>query len=87
MTSEGSQTITQHETIGRPWPATAAHADDRGWELDESHPHYEEPLHIDNGGLMLFVQYQEPTTGGRPIYERRFNITTRKRIEENNVEG
>ena len=53
---------------------------------DESHPHYEEPLHTDNGGLMLFVQYQGPTTGGRPIYEGRVNMTARKRIEEENVE-
>ena len=97
--------MTQHETTGRHWPATAVHTDERGWELlrwpgqwskmmvhpdhrapDESHPHYEEPLHTDNGGLMLFVQYQGPTTGGRPIYEGRFNMTARKRIEEENVE-
>ena len=47
---------------------------------------YEDPLHTDTGGLMLFVQYQGPTTGGRPIYEGRFNMTARKRIEEENVE-
>ena len=152
MTSEGSQTITQHETIGRHWPATAVHADELGWELfrwpgrwskmmvhpttehptnpnaglvryepgshhpfhkhefaqvwyilegefrigERTHgpgtmlfypdPHHEEPLHTDNGGLMLFVQYQGPTTGGRPIYEGRFNMTARNRIEEENVE-
>ena len=28
-----------------------------------------------------------PTTGGRPIYEGRFNMTARKRIEEENVEA
>ena len=49
-------------------------------------PHFEEPLQTDTGGLMLFVQYQGPTTGGRPIYEGRFNMTARKRIEEENVE-
>jgi hypothetical protein len=49
-------------------------------------PHVEEPLYTDAGGLMLFVQYQGPTTGGRPIYEGRFNMTARKRIEEENVE-
>jgi hypothetical protein len=35
---------------------------------------------------MLFVQYQGPTTGGRPIYEGRVNMTARKQIEEENVE-
>ena len=25
--------MTQHETTGRHWPATAVHADERGWEL------------------------------------------------------
>jgi len=44
------------------------------------------PLHTDTGGLILFVQYQGPTTGGRPIYEGRFSMTARKRIEEENVE-
>ena len=32
------------------------------------------------------IGYQGPTTGGRPIYEGRFNMTARKRIEEENVE-
>ncbi len=50
-------------------------------------PHFEDPLHTDTGGLMLFVQYQGPTTGGRPIYEGRFNMTARKRVEEENVEA
>jgi len=49
-------------------------------------PHFEDPLHTETGGVMLFVQYQGPTTGGRPIYEGRFNMTARKRIEEENVE-
>ena len=50
-------------------------------------PHFEDPLHTESGGLMLFVQYQGPSTGGRPIYEGRFNMTARKRIEEENVEA
>lgn len=49
-------------------------------------PHFEDPLQTDTGGVMLFVQYPGPTTGGRPIYEGRFNMTARKRIEEENVE-
>jgi hypothetical protein len=36
---------------------------------------------------MLFVQYQGPETGGRPVYDGRFNMTARKRIEEENVEA
>ena len=37
-------------------------------------PHFEEALSTTTGGLMLFVQYQGPTTGGRPIYDGRFNM-------------
>ena len=37
-------------------------------------------------GLMLFVQYQGPTTGGRPIYDGRFNMKERRAIAEENVE-
>jgi hypothetical protein len=45
-------------------------------------PHYEEELSTETGGLMLFVQYQGPSTGGRPIYDGRFNMTERKAVEE-----
>jgi hypothetical protein len=36
--------------------------------------------------LMLFVQYQGPTTGGRPVYDGRFNMTARKPMAEENLE-
>ena len=36
-------------------------------------PHTEQILHTDNGCTILFVQYPGPTTGARPIYERRFD--------------
>jgi hypothetical protein len=49
------------------------------WHAD---PHYEEELHTDTGGLMLIVQYPGPTTGGRPIYDDRFNLQQRKSIAE-----
>ncbi|MGZ6132052.1 MAG: hypothetical protein ACXWLF_08505, partial [Myxococcaceae bacterium] len=49
-------------------------------------PHFEPPLITETGGLMLFVQYQGPTTGGRPIYDGRFNMTERRPITEENVE-
>ena len=45
-------------------------------------PHFEEPLSTETGGLMLFVQYPGPTTGGRPIYDGRFNMKARKPVEE-----
>ena len=45
-------------------------------------PHFEQDLSTETGGEMLFVQYQGPATGGRPIYDGRFNMSTRKPIEE-----
>ena len=45
-------------------------------------PHAEEPLATETGGLMLFVQYPGPTTGGRPIYDGRFNLDARRGIDE-----
>jgi hypothetical protein len=50
-------------------------------------PHYEDALRTETGGLMLFVQYQGPSTGGRPIYDGRFNMTARKPVHEENVEA
>jgi hypothetical protein len=35
---------------------------------------------------MLFVQYQGPDTGGRPIYDGRFNMAARKPLEQENLE-
>lgn len=37
-------------------------------------PHIEEELTTETGGVIFFVQYQGPTTGGRPVYEGRMNI-------------
>jgi hypothetical protein len=45
-------------------------------------PHVEEPLVAETGGLMLFVQYQGPSTSGRPIYDGRFNVAERRPAEE-----
>ncbi|MBL8671703.1 MAG: cupin domain-containing protein [Alphaproteobacteria bacterium] len=45
-------------------------------------PHHEKALKTETGGLMLFVQYPGPTTGGRPIYDGRFNMTARKSVDE-----
>lgn len=49
------------------------------WHAD---PHYEEELRTETGGLMLIVQYPGPTTGGRPIYDQRFNMEKRKSMAE-----
>jgi ChrR Cupin-like domain len=49
-------------------------------------PHFEEPLRTETGGLMLFVQYEGPTTGGRPIYDGRFNMNERKPIEDERID-
>jgi hypothetical protein len=38
------------------------------------------------GRLMLFVQYQGPTTGGRPIYDGRFNVQARKPLEQEQLD-
>lgn len=44
-------------------------------------PHYEDALSTETGGQMLFVQYPGPSTGGRPIYDGRFNMAERKVLE------
>ncbi len=36
-------------------------------------PHVEQEMFTEYGCTMLFVQYQGPTTGERPIYDRRFD--------------
>jgi len=50
-----------------------------GTMLFHGDPHCEEELHTEHGGVILIVQYPGPTTGGRPIYDKRFNME--KRIE------
>ncbi|MEP7208587.1 MAG: cupin domain-containing protein [Casimicrobiaceae bacterium] len=45
-------------------------------------PHFEEELVTETGGEMLFVQYPGPSTGGRPIYEGRFNMNARKSVAD-----
>ena len=36
--------------------------------------------------VMLFVQYQGPSTGGRPIYDSRFNVTARRPLSEERLD-
>ncbi len=49
-------------------------------------PHYEDDLSTETGGTMLFVQYQGPSTGGRPIYDGRFNVAERKPLAEERLD-
>lgn len=53
-----------------------------GTMLFHPDPHFEEPLKTETGGVMVFVQYPGPSTGGCPIYEDRFNMAERKDIGE-----
>jgi hypothetical protein len=46
--------------------------------LYHADPHYEDELRTETGGLMLIVQYPGPVTGGRPIYDERFNMKQRR---------
>jgi len=43
-------------------------------------PHFEDEFRTETGGEILIVQYPGPTTGGRPIYDKRFNMADRKPI-------
>jgi hypothetical protein len=36
---------------------------------------------------MLFLQYAGPTTGGRPMYDGRFNVKVRKPVGEETVDA
>ena len=49
-------------------------------------PHFEDDLKTETGGLILYVQYQGPTTGGRPIYDGRFNMAERRPVSEERVD-
>ena len=49
-------------------------------------PHCEEELHTETGGMMLIVQYPGPTTGGRPIYDDRFNMEQRRQVAQERVD-
>jgi mannose-6-phosphate isomerase-like protein (cupin superfamily) len=49
-------------------------------------PHFEEDLVTHTGGVILYVQYQGPSTGGRPIYQDRFNMKERKPLSEERLD-
>jgi hypothetical protein len=45
-------------------------------------PHFEGEFTTETGGEILIVQYPGPTTGGRPIYDDRFNKKARNAVEQ-----
>lgn len=49
-------------------------------------PHYEDELSTETGGVMVFVQYQGPATGARPIYDGRFNVEERPDLAVENLD-
>lgn len=57
-----------------------------GTMIYHADPHYEDDLSTETGGVMLFVQYQGPDTGGRPIYDARFNVAERKSLAEERLD-
>ena len=57
-----------------------------GTMIFHADPHYEDELRTETGGVMLFVQYQGPTTGGRPAYDGRFNVAERKPLAEEQLD-
>lgn len=48
-------------------------------------PHFEYEMKTEHGCRILFLQYQGPTTGGRPIYQGRFNVAEVKPIEQEDL--
>lgn len=57
-----------------------------GTMLCHGDPHAEEELSTESGGLILLVQYPGPTTGGRPIYDKRFNMEKRADINTERID-
>jgi len=57
-----------------------------GTMIQYADPHYEDALSTETGGVMLFVQYQGPTTGKGPIYDGRFNMDARKPLSEERLD-
>lgn len=49
-------------------------------------PHFENEMHTETGGTVLFVQYPGPTTGARPIYDGRMNLKAAEAPEKIDLE-
>ena len=48
-------------------------------------PHFEYEMHTEKGCRILFVQYPGPNTGGRPIYDGRFNQAEKPVLEKQDL--
>lgn len=48
-------------------------------------PHFEYGMHTEKGCRILFVQYPGPNTGGRPIYDGRFNQVEKPDLEKQDL--
>jgi len=57
-----------------------------GTVLQHGDPHCEPELHTESGGVMFIVQYPGPTTGGRVIYDKRFNMDKRAAVEAERID-
>lgn len=57
-----------------------------GTMLFHGDPHCEEELTTESGGLMFIVQYPGPTTGGRVVYDKRFNMNKRIAVADERVD-
>jgi hypothetical protein len=49
-------------------------------------PHFEDELHTETGGDILIVQYPGPSTGGRPIYDDRFDLASRLPVADESTD-
>ncbi len=49
-------------------------------------PHFEDVFQTQTGGEILIVQYPGPTTGGRPVYEDRFNLQERRPVSAERID-
>lgn len=55
---------------------------DQGAMIFHPDPHFESKLETLEAGMILYVQYVGPHTGQGAIYDGRFNVGERKRLEE-----
>jgi len=58
----------------------------KGTMIFHPDPHFEEDLSTETGGIILFVQYQGPTTDKALIYQGRFNMQERKPLSEERLD-
>jgi ABC-type long-subunit fatty acid transport system fused permease/ATPase subunit len=72
-TSTTSRRSGTSSTASSRWARrSTAPAPSSTWKI----PHFENEMRTETGGTVLFVQYPGPTTGARPIYDGRMNLTS-----------